>query len=43
MGFWERTALRVRGLREDLRGRNGTWENGFWLSGRVRVLGRNRG
>ena len=39
--FWERTARREKGLKEDLRERNGAWENRFCLSGRVRVLGRN--
>lgn len=38
--FWERTARREKSLKEDLRERNGAWENGFCLSGRVRVLGR---
>lgn len=39
--FWERTARREKGLKEDLSERNGAWENGFCLSGRTRVLGRN--
>lgn len=45
-GFWDRTALMEREWRlktfcDGLRGKMGNFENGFWVKGWFRVLGRD--